>query len=268
MENLSLNTELFNLKDKIAIVTGGCGHLGSSMVRTLLSFNATVVVAGRTLEKFKKVFTEQEQSVLIFKSIDITQSASINNFINEILQDFGRIDILINNATSTKGNSPDNLTDEEWTYTMEGVVGSLHKTIRAVIPHMKKQKSGKIINISSMYGVVSPNLSIYKGDDCEKFLNPPHYGVGKAAIIQLTKYYAVLLGEYNIHVNSVSPGPFPKVEIQKMNPSFISRLESMNPLKKIGKPEDLSGVIVLLSSRASDFITGQNIQVDGGWTIW
>jgi gluconate 5-dehydrogenase len=161
------------------------------------------------------------------------------------------------------------MSDEDWSYTMEGVVGSTHKAIRTIIPYMKEQKSGKIINITSMYGIVSPDFdSLYRGDNCEKYTNPPHYGAAKAAIIQLTKYYAVLLGKYNIHVNAVSPGPFSKVIIQEENPEFINRLKHKNPLNKIGKPEDLAGVIILLSSSASDFITGQTIQVDGGWTIW
>ena len=134
---------------------------------------------------------------------------------------------------------------------------------------MKKQETGKIINITSMYGIVSPDFeNLYHGDNCEKYTNPPHYGAAKAAMIQLTKYYAVLLGKYNIHVNAISPGPFPKEFIQKENPEFINRLKNKNPLRKIGKPEDLAGVIVLLSSPASDFMTGQTLQVDGGWTTW
>jgi gluconate 5-dehydrogenase len=152
---------------------------------------------------------------------------------------------------------------------MEGVVGSVHKTIRSIIPIMKQQKSGKIINITSMYGIVSPDFeSLYKGDDCEKYTNPPHYGAAKAAIIQITKYFAVLLGKFDIQVNSISPGPFPKEIIQQENPAFITRLKKKNPLHKIGNPKDLAGVIILLSSSASNFITGQTIQVDGGWTIW
>ena len=120
-----------------------------------------------------------------------------------------------------------------------------------------------------MYGLISPDFhALYEGKNCEMYTNPPHYGAAKAAMIQLTKYFAVLLGEYNIHVNAISPGPFPKENIQQDNPEFIKRLKRKNPLHKIGKPDDLVGVIALLSSSASDFITGQTLQVDGGWTIW
>jgi NAD(P)-dependent dehydrogenase (short-subunit alcohol dehydrogenase family) len=116
--------------------------------------------------------------------------------------------------------------------------------------------------------LVSPDFRLYEGDGCEAYINPPHYGAAKAAIIQLTKYYASHLGPYNIQVNALAPGPFPNEKIQKENPEFVRRLKEKNPLNKIGKPEDLAGVIILLSSSASDFITGQTIQVDGGWTIW
>ena len=132
---------------------------------------------------------------------------------------------------------------------------------------MKQQGFGKIINVSSMYGLVSPDFRLYEGDNCERFLNPPHYGAAKAAMLQVTRYYATYLGKHNIHVNSITPGPFPNLSVQAENPVFIERLKAKNPLGKVGTPEDLTGVCLLLSSSASDFITGQNFVVDGGWTI-
>src|SRR5690606_2795411 len=161
------------------------------------------------------------------------------------------------------------MTDDDWEYSMDGVLGSIHKSIKAVVPIMRLQGGGKIVNIASMYGQVSPNFDkLYRGDGCEKYTNPPHYGAAKAGVIQLTKYYACLLGKENIYVNAISPGPFSKVSIQEETPIFVERLKSSNPLNKLGVPEDLIGVVVLLSSNASNFITGQNFAVDGGWTIW
>ncbi|MFN3554337.1 MAG: SDR family NAD(P)-dependent oxidoreductase [Bacteroidales bacterium] len=253
---------------KVAIVTGGYGHLGSAMVRTLSAFNAMVIVAGRSMEKFESAFSPEERKTIDFKVLDITSRKSIHRCVSEVYNQFGQIDIMINNAHTARGNSQDNMSDEDWAYTMEGVVGSVHKAIRDVIPVMKKQNAGKIINITSMYGLVSPDFRMYQGDNCEAYTNPPHYGAAKAAMIQLTKYYAVLLGKYNIQVNAISPGPFPKPAIQQANPAFIDRLKSKNPLGRIGSPDDLAGVVALLSSGASDFITGQTLQVDGGWTIW
>jgi len=261
--------KLFDLRNKVAIVTGGYGHLGKAMVRALLDVNAKVIVAERSEEKFLETFSTDEISVLSFMEIDINQSQSISSYFSKAIKEFGRVDVLVNNATSYKGTSPEMISDEDWTDTFEGVVGSVHKTIKAVIPVMKQHKSGKIINISSMYGIVSPDFNaLYKGDDCEKYFNPPHYGAAKAAMNQLTRYFAVLLGPYDIQVNAIAPGPFPNPVIQENNPEFIERLKKKNPLNKIGRPEDLAGLVTLLSSSASDFITGQVIQVDGGWTIW
>jgi NAD(P)-dependent dehydrogenase (short-subunit alcohol dehydrogenase family) len=261
--------EIFNLKNKNAIVTGGYGHLGKGIVDALMACGCNVIVAGRSKEKFLNAFTNYLGANLHFQEIDILSSESIEKCLSEVHQNFGFIDILVNNAHTTKGSSQENMSDEDWNYTMNGVVGSAHKSIRAIIPYMKQQKAGKIINITSMYGIVSPNFdSLYAGDNCEKYTNPPHYGVAKAAMIQLTKYYAVYLGKYNINVNAISPGPFPNPSIQKENPEFVNRLRKKNPLFRIGTPKDIAGVVALLSSSASDFITGQTFQVDGGWTIW
>jgi gluconate 5-dehydrogenase len=129
---------------------------------------------------------------------------------------------------------------------------------------MEAKKQGVIINISSMYGIVSPDPRIY-GDS--GYNNPPDYGAGKAGIIQFTKYAACHLAAKGIRVNAVSPGPFPGAEVQK-NEAFITNLKNKVPLGRIGQPADLKGVVVFLASDASSYITGQNIIVDGGWTVW
>ena len=260
--------DYFDLNDKVAVVTGGYGHLGSAITRVLLECNAVVIVAGRSMEKFIETFNEIRNPNLHFEEIDILSSKSIEECISTVVSKYGSIDILVNNAHASRGGGQLDLSDDDWNYSMEGVVGSVHKSIRAVVPYMKEQKSGKIINVTSMYGIVSPDFSMYKGDDCEKYTNPPQYGAAKAAMIQLTKYYAVLLGKNNIFVNAIAPGPFPKRWIQEVNPKFTERLANKNPLNKIGQPKDLAGTIALLSSQASDFITGQTIQIDGGWTLW
>lgn len=262
-------SSLFNLQGKTVIVTGGYGHLGSAIAEGLLKQNARVIVAGRSAEKFDEKFKHiSDKRFLLFRPLDITDTQSINSLFETVFKEFASIDVLINNAHTAKGGGQEDMLDEDWAYTMDGVLGSVHKCIKGIIPYLKKQQSGKIINISSMYGVVSPDFRLYHGDDCEKYTNPPHYGAAKAGVIQLTKYFAVYLGKYNIQVNSITPGPFPKIAIQQENVAFIERLKSRNPLGRIGVPEDLIGVSVLLSSKGSDFITGQNLIVDGGWTIW
>ena len=259
--------DIFNLTGKIAIITGGYGHLGVAMVDSLVNFGAIVIVAGLSEEKFNARFKNYEEGKVLFKKCDILESNTFANTFKAVYDEFGKIDIVINNATTAKGIDPEKINDEDWDFSIDAVLGSVHKSTREIIPYMKMQDFGKIINISSMYGIVSPDFKVYDGENCERFLNPPHYGAAKAAILQLTRYYATYLGKYNIHVNSITPGPFPSIPTQMENPIFIERLKTKNPLGKIGKPEDLAGIIVLLSSNASDFITGQNFIVDGGWTI-
>jgi len=115
-----------------------------------------------------------------------------------------------------------------------------------------------------MYGIISPNPDLYVNNP---YHNPPHYGAGKAAIIQYTRYLACHYGNEGIRANCISPGPFPNINVQK-DETFINRLIEKSPLRRIGQPDDLKGVFVLLASDASSYITGQNISIDGGWTAW
>jgi len=260
---------IFDLTDKVILITGGYGHIGSGIVEGLLNFGAKVIVAGRSQDKFHERFGNMGLENLYFEEFDISQSSSYFRERFSLLKEkYGQIDVVINNALFARGNSQLEMSDEDFEHTLNGVLNSVHKSIKAIVPIFRDQGRGKIINIASMYGHVSPNFDRLYKDGCEGYTNPPHYGAAKAGVIQLTRYYAALLGKENIYLNTISPGPFSKKQIQKDNPIFIERLKSSNPLHKIGQPEDMVGTIVLLSSMASDFITGQNICIDGGWTIW
>lgn len=254
---------IFSLTDKVVAITGGYGYLGKAISEGLVEFGAKVYVLGRSEEKFEAAFDKPGN--LRFQPCDVADSASIREAYGEILNLEGQIDVLINNAFYSKGQHPEKITDEEWAFGIDGSLNSVYRCIREIIPHFKTQNSGKIINVSSMYGMVSPDFKVY--DESPQFLNPPHYGAAKAGVIQLTKYYACYLGPDNIQVNAVTPGPFPSKNVQQ-NDGFVNQLKAKNPLGRIGKPEDLKGAFVLLSSNASDFITGHNLVVDGGWTAW
>jgi len=253
---------MFELDGKVALVTGGYSHLGRSLARGLAEAGATVIVGGRNERKFREVFETDE---IMFEKLDIASTESIRKAFGRVSKKHGRIDILVNNAVYFDGNSPEKMNDQEWSAGVDGTLGSVFRCLREVIPYMKKTGSGSIINISSMYGMVSPDFRIY--DDCPQFLNPPHYGAAKAGVIQLTKYYAVFLAKYSIRVNCLTPGPFPSKNVQK-NKTFIKELAGKNPLGRIGRPDELKGPVVFLASNASSYVTGQNIVVDGGWTIW
>lgn len=256
--------DFFSLKDKVAIVTGGYGYLGKAFVEALYEAGAIVIVAARDHNKFKSVFSETKN--IVFQYLDISNTESIKQCFSTVKDNYGRIDILVNNAMYLSGQYPEEITDTDLSYSFDGLIGSVYKCIREILPYMKAKRYGKIINIASMYGVVVPDFKVY-ADDCLPNFNPPQYGASKAAVIQLTKFFAEYAIAENINVNAISPGPFPSDSVQK-NKEFISRLASKSPSHRIGYPEDLKGTIIFLASDASKYIVGQNIQVDGGWTIW
>jgi NAD(P)-dependent dehydrogenase (short-subunit alcohol dehydrogenase family) len=252
----------FDLKDKVVLVTGGYGHLGKAITESLVYHNAIVYVLGRDKAKFDEAF--QHSANLHFVTCDIADSESIEQSLDEVLSKEGRIDTLINNAFYSRGQSPEEMFDEDFAYCLDGTLSSVFRVIKSLIPIYKKQQKGKIINVSSMYGVIAPQFEAYT--EYPEYLNPPHYGAAKAGVIQLTKYYASYLGQHNVQVNCVTPGPFPSYTVQEKS-GFIEELEKRTCLGRIGTPEDLAGAFVFLASDASNFITGQNILVDGGWTI-
>lgn len=254
----------FKLSGKVAVITGGYGYLGRAFSLALEEAGAYVIVGGRNEEKFKNVFSSIKN--IEYHYLDISDTESIRHCFAEVSQKFGSIDILVNNAFYLGGQFPESTTDEELTRSWDGLIGSVYRCIREVIPFMKSQQSGNIINIASMYGLIVPDFRLYE-DSCRKFFNSPQYGASKAAIIQLTKYFAEYLIPDNIRVNAIAPGSYPSEFVQQ-NKEFVKRLAEHNPMRRIGQPEDLKGVLVFLASDASKYMIGQTIQVDGGWTIW
>ena len=136
--------------------------------------------------------------------------------------------------------------------------------MREVVPFMKQNGGGSIINFSSMYGLVSPDLRVY-GDSYQR--QPANYGAGKAAVVQVTRYAACSLAKHNIRVNCVTPGPFPK-PVNSTDSELNEKLANHTMLGRLGKNHELAGAVLLLASDASSFMTGSNIVVDGGWTAW
>ena len=258
-------TKVFPLtiEKKIILITGGYGHLGYAITNSLLHHGAEVIVAGRSEEKFNEAFRQNEQKPKFIET-DISSSESIKVSFSKVMEKFGCIDVLINNAAYVSGQSPENMTDADWNTGIDGSLNSAFRCLREILPYFKLAGKGKIINVSSMYGVVAPDFSIY--DESPEFLNPPHYGAAKAGLIQMTKYYASFLAQYKIIVNAVTPGPFPSPKVQ-LNTGFVERLSNKTLVGRVGQPEDLAGIFTFLSSDAANFITGQNFIVDGGWTV-
>ncbi len=258
---------IFSMKGKVVLITGGSGHLGKKMSEILCEYGATLIIGSRNYKKnllLRDELADKYNAVVKIINLDISDRENIDKNIEDLICEFGKIDVLINNSYYGAGQELLDMEDLEWNKGIDGSINSCYRITQTVLKHMKMLKNGKIINIASMYGMVAPDVSIYDDND---FYNPANYGVGKAGIIQFTKYIAAVYGKFGITCNAVSPGPFPSEVVQKNN-KFIKQLENKVPLNRIGKPEDLMGVILLLASEASNYINGANIKVDGGWTIW
>ncbi len=260
MENLN---NLLSVNSKVILFTGGYGYLATPCVKYLAQQGARVYVLARNKNRYEESFVNTKN--VFFECCDVSDELSVKKAIDNVYSNESKIDVIVNNAVYLKGQSPENMTEDDFTFGLDGTLTSIFRGIKHTIPYFKKQGYGKIINVSSMYGMVSPDFSVY--DETPEYLNPPHYGAAKAGVLQLTKYYAAYLGKWNIQVNAITPGPFPSNKVQEDGQKFVNKLAEKTAVKRIGNPVDLIGSIVLLSSAGSDFITGQNIVIDGGWTI-
>jgi len=185
----------------------------------------------------------------------------VQNLVDTALAAYGKVDVLINNASCNSPAPFAEMTPEMWAAGVNGTAGGVFKAVKAALDVMLPQGHGNIINITSIYGVVAPDPNVY-----ENILpNPANYGAGKAAIIQLTKYIACFYGDRGVRANCICPGAFPN---EQQDTKFVSRLAAKTPLRRVGRPDDLKGVAVFLASEASSYITGQNYIVDGGRTAW
>ncbi|CAA6799358.1 MAG: 3-oxoacyl-[acyl-carrier protein] reductase (EC [uncultured Sulfurovum sp.] len=255
---------IYSIKGKVIILTGATGYLGSKMVEHLTLAGAKVMILATNLNKSKSLCQELAIPENQAFEIDVSDKGSVKSCFKMIYNRFGKIDVLINNAYFGVAKTYNSYSKEEWHKSFDGTVISMDTAIQEVLPYMKKNIYSSIINISSMYGMVCPNPEIYPSEDA---INPLSYGVGKAGVIQYTKYLAMSLAKYNISVNTISYGPFPNTDIVK-DETFLKNLANKTFVKRIGKPEEVTSAVYFLSLNESSFITGQNIVVDGGWTSW
>jgi gluconate 5-dehydrogenase len=243
--------EVFNVKGKNVLITGTTGWLGSHMKETLEGCGANVISMNRR---------------------DVVGGFSnTHGFRNHLLELASGIefDVLINNAYNlseeTGFNTEDGTLEKSyWTMWYKAFDSGIYWPLMAtqIIGNKMKEKGGSIINISSMYGVVSPHPDLYEGSH---YFNPVTYSTVKHGLIGLTKYTAAFWGKHGIRCNAIAPGPFPKENVKQG--SFLLRLERRTALNRVGHPNDLRGILIYLASDASAYTTGQVIQVDGGWTI-
>ncbi|UOF92353.1 glucose 1-dehydrogenase [Fodinisporobacter ferrooxydans] len=248
--------EIFRLKDRVAVVTGGNKGLGRAMALGLARAGADVVVIGRDENSNQQVVDEIRElgRKATSYSIDLRNTTSIHNTMDEISKTFTKIDILVNNAGSSFTKFALEVTEEEWDQILHLNLKSLFFCCQAAAKKMVEQGHGKIINIASIAGAVGE-------------VGISAYTASKAAVINLTKSLALEWARYNIQVNAIGPA-YIKTDLnakQLENPKVYEKIISKTPMKRLGQPEELVGTAVLLASDASSFITGQTIFVDGGW---
>ncbi|WP_380675278.1 SDR family oxidoreductase [Salinigranum sp. GCM10025319] len=264
--------DLFDLEGRVAVVTGGYGQLGSQMCDALAEAGAHVVVAARTYEKCVEKADElsREHNEAMAVEVDVTDEAAVERMVEEVVDEFGGIDVLVNNAYDAHGYGVpfEELSVEEWERTLDGVVTQTFLCSQTALPHIRESDCGTIINIGSHYGVVAPDHRVYGDADIN---NPPTYGAAKAGVIQFTRWLASYLADEGIRVNSISPGGFYNEEMEEIDDYsevFVPEYEYRTPLGRMGDETDMKGIIVYLASDASKWMTGQNIVLDGGWTVW
>jgi len=260
--------DLFSLRGRTALISGGAGFLGTAMCEALAELGANVVIASRDYEKCKAAASALQRTSgdgvrTMGLGLDLLDIGSIRECVESVEREFGGLDILINNAWSGKKNSWESITDEDWEYDINMSLNSPFRMIKAAFP-MLKAKRGVILNVASMYGHVAPDYRLYEGTD---FSNPPSYGAAKAGVIQFTRYLASFLSPHGMRANALSPGAFPHAPTRE-HKVFLERLSAKNPIGRVGEPHELKGAVALLCSDAGSYITGQNICVDGGWAAW
>lgn len=262
---------MFKLDGRIAFVSGAAGYLGKSISSALCEAGAHVMLNGRNTDKIEAFAKELQDKGYKASPVafDITDEKRFKEVLDDIDEKYGRLDIIVNNAYFGRPGTIDSstLTDFEDAYRI--TVTTAFRIVQLAQPLLektaRKTRGASIINISSMYGIVSPDPRIY-GDSGSN--NPPYYGPAKAGLIQLTRYLACHLAPVGIRVNCVSPGPFPPEDIKYTKEEFHRELCNKNPMNRIGSPDELKGPLLFLASDASSYVTGINLPVDGGWTAW
>ncbi len=271
--------DLFRLDGRVALVTGGAGLYGSVISRALAEAGATVVIASRTLSKCEARAAELRESgyEAVAMPLDLTDDDAIAALKNRIVTEHGRVDLLFNNAAgraagtaeeimqdkfSMLQTSMQNMSRAQWEGAMAVNASGMFICTQVFAEQMITQgRGGSIVNISSILGMVGPKFPIYEGLE---MTSPPDYSFAKGGIINFTRYLATYYAQYGIRVNCISPGGYYGEQPEE----FVRNYERHTPLGRMAVWNDLKGAAVFLASDAAQYVTGQNLAVDGGWTAW
>lgn len=253
----------FSLTDKVAVITGGAGRYGKVFSRALAEAGAKVWIASRNGESCAACAADLRAAGLKADSdaMDMTNEDDLRRVCDRIVRTDGRIDVLVNNAVIRPMKSYD---DDlaHWRESIDVNSTGMFAPTRVFGEVMERQRCGSIINLSSIYGVVSPDLRAYgrEGDDF-----PPDYMFHRSGVLNFTRAMAMRFARFNVRVNTLSPGGLDETTIPARTREFY---EARCPMGRFATEDDVKGVLVFLASDASRYVTGQNLIVDGGWTIF
>lgn len=266
--------DLFSLEGKTAIVTGALGLIGKQHCHALSEAGANVVVADLDSNSSQE-FAESLPTRSIGVKLDVTDKSSVEEMLQTIIDQFGKVDVLVNNAAindmfenpkaAAEQSKFENYPLELWQKSIDVNLTGVFLCSQVIGSFMAEQQKGSIINIASTYGISAPDQSLYINEKGEQnFYKPPAYTATKGGVIALTKFMAAYWGTKNVRVNTLSPGG---VE-NNQDEFFIKQYSKKTPLNRMAAPNDYKGAVIFLASDASAYMTGANLVVDGGWTAW
>jgi len=250
---------LFNLKDKVAIVTGAGSGLGKAMAIALAKAGANIIAADINVSSAEETVRELKQKGFPIK-VDVTNSEEVNKMTEKVINEFGKVNILVNSAGIARRIPVEKMDEKEWDEVIKVNLKGTFLCVQCVGRKMIEQKKGKIINIASVSGSVAN----------KDLIGLAAYCASKAGVILLTKVLAVEWAKHNINVNCISPGYMktPMTAKTRTDQKLYKTLLDTVPFGRFGEANELAGAVVFLASDASSYITGSNLSIDGGYTAW
>lgn len=262
---MSYLEKTFDLKNKIAIVTGGLGNLGSEYAKALALAGVKVAIfdIAEPVSSHELIRLSRKYLIKFFK-VDITQREEVEKVLTKIKKVWGAPSVLINNAAidfppDKVGERPEDYPIEKWNKVIAVNLTGMLICCQVIGKEMARNKKGSIINVSSHYGIISPDQRIYNN-----FFKPISYSVTKSGVFNLTRYFATYWGEKNVRVNTFVPGGV----FNNQSREFIKKYSQRVPLGRMARRGEYNGIILFLASDASSYMTGANLIADGGWTAW
>ena len=245
------------LKNRIGIVTGGASGIGRAIAQLFAEEGATIIVADINSDLAAEAVVQIKQSGQngIALTVDVTQRDEVEGMVHEVMTQFGQIDLLVNNAATSRGNDILTIDEETWDFNLDLVLKSVYLCSKAVLPGMVERQNGSILNIASINGVGTHGME--------------PYSAGKAGVLNLTRNMATKYGHLNIRVNAISPGTVQTPHwdpILAENSNILDEIAEWIPMERVGQPEDIARAALFLASDDAAWITGANLVVDGGMT--